>query len=161
MNGASCHLAELARQIRSQTLGLLAAAEPQWLTWAPPGTSNHILWHAGHALWVIDALCIEEITGRSELPLGWAETFGADCRSVSQTRQWPPRDEVSGLLAGQLTRFVQLIAELPGDRLALEGQQPGQQPGQRSLVAEIIHGWHDEAKHQGEMFLLLKMCRKL
>jgi hypothetical protein len=155
MNSATFHLAELARQIRGQTLQLLAATESHWLTWAPLGTSNHILWHAGHALWVIDALCIEEITGRGELPPGWAETFGADCRPVSQTRQWPPRDQVRDLLASQLTRFVELITDLPSQRLA----QNEPMPGQSSLVANIIHGWHDEAKHQGEMFLLLKLCR--
>ena len=155
MNNVNFHLAELARQIRGETLRLLAAAEPRWLTWAPPGTSNHILWHAGHALWVVDALCIEEITGRSELPPGWAESFGADCRPVRQTRQWPPRDEVHGLLVRQLTRFVQLITDLPSQRLLMDGPMSGQ----RSLVSEIIHGWHDEAKHQGEMFLLSKMCR--
>ncbi len=45
-------LAELAGQVRQRTLELLGAAEPSWLTWSPPGTSNHILWHAGHALWL-------------------------------------------------------------------------------------------------------------
>jgi hypothetical protein len=29
----------------------------------------------------------------------------------------------------------------------------------RNLVSSIVHGLHDEAKHQGEMFLLLKLLR--
>ena len=71
-------LTELVRQVRSGTLEILAAADERWLTWAPPGTSNHILWHAGHALWLGDVLGVELITGQSELPPGWPETFGMD-----------------------------------------------------------------------------------
>jgi hypothetical protein len=32
--------------------------------------------------------------------------------------------------------------------------------GPRSLGSWIIHGWHDEAKHSGEMLLLLKLCQR-
>jgi len=140
------HLAEMARQVRAETLRILALADSAWLTWSPPGTSNHMLWHAGHALWVADVLCIEPITSRSELPIGWSEKFGSDCRPVNQTRDWPTRDDILRLLAAQLDRVLELLANLPP-------------AGPGSLAADIIHGWHDEAKHQGEMFLLLKMCR--
>ena len=27
------------------------------------------------------------------------------------------------------------------------------------LLAGMIHAWHDEARHQGEMYLLHKLCR--
>ena len=148
-------LVELARQVRGETLRLLEAAPEAWLTWAPPGTSNHILWHAGHALWVGDVLIVEPITGASELPAGWAEKFGMDCRPVSQTRDWPPRSAIHQLLSNQLTRLEQLLAVLPVDRLA----NPRPDLDSRSLVSEIVHGLHDEAKHQGEMHLLLKMRR--
>ena len=84
-------LTELVRQVRSGTLEILAAADERWLTWAPPGTSNHILWHAGHALWLGDVLGVELITGQSELPPGWPETFGMDCRPVGETNRWPSR----------------------------------------------------------------------
>ena len=84
------HLQELARQVRGNTLQFLAAVPEAWLTWAPEGTSNHILWHAGHALWVQDVLCIQPLTGSgSELPAGWDETFGSDCRPVRTTTDWP------------------------------------------------------------------------
>ena len=29
-----------------------------------------------------------------------------------------------------------------------------------TLVGRIIHGLHDEARHQGEMYLLLKLCNR-
>ena len=32
-------------------------------------------------------------------------------------------------------------------------------PGSDTLAGRIIHGLHDEARHQGEMYLLLKLCR--
>ena len=62
MHENATHLAELARQIRGETLKLLAAAPDDWLTFAPEGTSNHILWHAGHAVWLQDVLFVEVVT---------------------------------------------------------------------------------------------------
>jgi len=141
------HLEELARQVRGGTLQLLNAAPEDGLLWAPAGTSNHILWHAGHALWLQDVLGIQLLTGAGELPDGWAETFGARCRPVSETTNWPTRSEVRALLEAQLER---LLALLGGDS------------GQLAVgpVAErLIHGLHDEARHQGEMYLLLKLLR--
>jgi hypothetical protein len=146
--GAPVHLAELARQVRAGTLQLLEAAQPAWLTRAPPGTSNHMLWHAGHALWLQDALCIEPLTGSSELPDGWAETFGMRCRPVAATRHWPDRREVHRRLTGQLQRMLELFAEHE-QRLRNSSE----------LSRGVIHGLHDEARHQGEMYLLWKLCR--
>jgi hypothetical protein len=143
----SDHLAELARQVREHTISLLRSTPPKWLLWAPAGTSNHILWHAGHALWLQDALGIQQITGGSELPAGWAESFGSDCRPVGETRDWPDRDEVAALLLDQLIRLF-AVFETHSDRLAIP-----------EVTARVIHGLHDEARHQGEMYLLLKLRR--
>ncbi|MGE3315565.1 MAG: DinB family protein [Planctomycetaceae bacterium] len=143
----SMHLAEMAKQIRNQTIVQLKAAPEDWLRWAPPGTSNHILWHAGHSLWVQDALCVEPLTGASELPAGWEHSFGADCRPVRETQHWPGREEVLRLLERQLVRLQDLTRER------------AEQLKDSALVAEIIHGLHDEARHQGEMFLLFKLRR--
>jgi hypothetical protein len=139
------HLSELARQVRGHTIRLLEAAPAEWLLWAPAGTSNHVLWHAGHALWLGDVLGVALLTGRSELPPGWPETFGSDCRPVRETAQWPGRDEVRDRLHRQLDRLLQLFASEAG---RLE---------RGPLVERVIHGLHDEARHQGEMYLLLKL----
>lgn len=56
-------LKELARQVRGDTLQVFDATQDDWLTWAPPGTSNHILWHAGHAVWLQDLMCVELLSG--------------------------------------------------------------------------------------------------
>src|SRR5262245_36589962 len=101
-------LAELAGQVRQFTLRCLEACDPSLLTWAPSGTSNHILWHAGHALWVQDLLTIESLTGRSELPSGWAVRFGSDSRPATIT-DWPPVAEVRQLLESQLGRIQELL----------------------------------------------------
>ena len=143
---------ELARQVRTDTRRMLAAARPEWLTWAPPGTSNHLLWHAGHALWLGDVLGVQLLTGRSELADGWAEMFGMDCLPVKERRTWPARGDLDQLLGRQLERLVQLLGQADEGRL----WQPRHGD---TLAGRIIHGLHDEAKHQGEMYLLLKMCR--
>ncbi len=142
------HLQELARQVRGHTIALLESTPVEWLLWAPSGTSNHILWHAGHAVWLQDKLGIELITGVSELPDGWAAKFGANSRP-SQTTQWPQREELRQLLQAQLDRLNAVITEQQ-ERLA-DGP----------LVERLIHGLHDEARHQGEMYLLLKLQKSL
>lgn len=141
------HLEELARQVRDLTIKLLDAAPEDCLLWAPEGTSNHVLWHAGHAVWLQDALGVCLLTGKSELPDGWAETFGADCRPVRETTDWPAREEVRDLLQRQLGRLLELFRS--------ESAQLVEGP----LAERIIHGLHDEARHQGEMYLLLKLRR--
>jgi hypothetical protein len=147
-------LEELARQVRTGTLELLRAARETWLTWAPEGTSNHILWHAGHALWLQDALCIQPLTRRSELPAEWDKTFGAHCRPVASTSQWPSRTEVDRLLAAQLVRLLELFRTEASRLTRVEDT-----PAQSTLTRGIIHGLHDESRHQGEMYLLSKLCR--
>ena len=98
---------------------------------------------------------MELITGRSELPAGWAETFGMDCRPVSETKNWPSRAEIERLLRQQALRLIKLLGELPPERLAI----PAGSDGSRTLASRILHGLHDEARHQGEVYLLLKMSR--
>lgn len=154
-------LSELGRQVRGDTLKLLTTAPDDWLTWAPPGTSNHVLWHAGHALWLQDVLFVERATGKCELPAGWAETFGMNCRPLKQTdamRGWPTRETIEQLLKDQLSRVLELIVELPPDKLAPNARSTG---ASRNLLSSAIHAWHDEAKHQGEMYLLLKLRKAL
>jgi hypothetical protein len=146
-------LAELASQIRGHTLHLLSGAPAAALLWTPSGTSNHLLWHAGHALWVQDVLCIEPLTGRSELPPEWSERFGQDCRPVAQTRDWPERVEVRQRLELQLHRLLELFEE-HGPRLT---SLTPDRAGEWELMRDLLHGLHDEARHQGEMYLLLKL----
>ena len=149
-------LSELAKQVRSVTVHSLRTARPEMLTWTPPGLSNHILWHAGHAVWVGDVLTVEPITGRSERPAGWEVLFGDESKPGVQTK-WPNSAEVSALLEMQLDRILTLFAERSSTIIqrAIEMQPNSGWP----LLTGIIHGWHDEAKHQGEMHLLGKLYR--
>ncbi len=149
-------LIELARQVRAKTLQLLDVPDSSWLTWLPAGTSNHILWHAGHAVWVCDALSVERITGHSEVPPGWGSIFGQYSRPATVT-DWPDVADVRSQLETQLDRIVTLLAE-NAEKIANEAKLPPQE-GHWPLLPGMIHGWHDEAKHHGEMFLLLKLRR--
>jgi hypothetical protein len=149
-------LSALAEQIRHGTLQLLPLTNPACLTWSPPGTSNHILWHAGHAVWLQDALTIHPLTGCSELPNGWAEMFGQNSRPTS-TQHWPEVSDVRVLLEHQLGRILELL-ETHSDSIVDRAQKVSPTGGW-PLLAGMIHGWHDEGRHQGEMYLLYKLCR--
>lgn len=152
-------LSELARQVRETTLQLLHVPESSWLTWTTPGTSNHILWHAGHALWAQDALCVEPLTGASELPRGWAELFGQNSQPANAAIQWPDESVVRSALEAQLQRVLDLYIEFDE---TIEINAAEALPGSGwPLLAGLIHAWHDEARHQGEMYLLHKLRRAL
>jgi hypothetical protein len=116
------------------------------------------LWHAGHALWLQDVLTIQPLVGRSELPRDWARRFGQHCQPVAATTDWPPAAKVASLLAAQLKRIMDLLVE-HAEKIASSGGEapPG---GGWPLLPGMIHGWHDEARHQGEMYLLYKLCRR-
>jgi hypothetical protein len=148
----------LAADVRNKTLKLLGAADLSELTWAPPGTSNHLLWHAGHALWVEDALCVQVLTGKSELPAGWEALFEMGSQPARPKGPWPGKAELRQQLQAQLPRLLSLIGSLKERQL--DAAPPYPHPGDRRTLGQcVVHGLHDEANHQGEMYLLLKMQR--
>ena len=147
------HLIELAKLVRGTTVQLLERAPEDWLLWAPFGTSNHITWHAGHSVWLQNCLCVEPISGCSDLPPGWREKFGMNCQPVVETHDWPERAELLHHLHTQLDRMLALLGEYAG-RLNQIGPNGD---GHWDLTRGVIHGLHDEARHQGEMYLLMKM----
>jgi hypothetical protein len=141
----------LATEIRGKTLRLLDGVTDADARFTPAGLSNTILWHAGHALVVVEHLSVAPATGRAPgYPQGWFETFS--WKSVPATvTQWPALGEVVERLREQLTRLTSAIGALaPGelDRIGSNG---------RTLRYSILHGLHDEACHQGEIHLLKKM----
>lgn len=143
-------LQEMVRQIRGFTMELLAVDNREMYLWAPKGTSNHMLWHAGHVLWVQDALCVEPLTTASELPAGWARRFGQDCDPVASQTDWPAQSVVRELLSHQQRRLLELVSSMHDDQLVVDADSPN------DLVGGMIHGLHDEARHHGEMYLLFK-----
>ena len=149
-------LVELARQVRQFTLRCLEVCDPSFLTWTPPGTSNHIMWHAGHSLWVQDLLTIESLIGRSELPNGWAAKFGSDSLPAT-IAEWPDVSKVRELLESQVRRIEELLTS-NADQILQHPNRMVEFTGWQ-LLPGMIHGWHDEARHHGEMYLLLKMQR--
>jgi serine/threonine protein kinase len=149
-------LRALALDVRGKTLQLLEVTSPRRMQWVPPGTSNHILWHAGHALWVQDALCVRLLTGRSELPPGWEEMFGMGSQPAARRSGWPAREELRQRLSDQLPRLLKLIDSI--NDADLDALPRHAYPGDsRTLGQSVLHAWHDEANHQGEMYLLFKM----
>ena len=149
-------LCEVVRQVRRDTMRILEAAEPSWLTFAPEGTSNHLLWHAGHILWVQDAITAFLLTGTLTLPDEWGESFGMDCRPVATTKTWPAQADMLSALETQKDQLVQQLQAVSDERL---GEVAASERGPLTVADRIIHACHDEAKHSGEMYLLLKLCR--
>lgn len=153
---SSAVLIDLANQVRRNTIRLLEEAPDSALLFAPVGTSNHIIWHAGHALWLQDRLCTGLITGEQLLDEEWNLTFGMNCRPVSETTTWPSREELLNQLTEQHQRIVAVLDDATEDDL---NRVADPERGPLTVSSRIVHGFHDEAKHCGEIYLLTKMCR--
>lgn len=152
-SGYAAALAELARQARTDTILILEETPERHLTWSPRGTRNHILWHAGHCVCVGDVLGVELLSGRSELPPGWNDLFAMGTDPGFSRSNPPARRRLVDLLREQHRRLLELLAAATEADLT-------RRVWERFMVADrIVHGLHDEARHSGEMYLLLKMIR--
>jgi hypothetical protein len=76
-----------------------------------------------------------------------------NCHPVAENHDWPERAELLHHLHMQLDRMFALIGE-HADRLSHIGPNSDDR---WDLTRGVIHGLHDEARHQGEMYLLMKM----
>ena len=141
----------LAQETRARTLWQLDGVTDDMARFAAPGLNNSILWHAGHALVVVEHLAIVPATGRPPaLPDGWDAKFSWDSRPATVT-EWPAVAEVAAALREQLHRLTDVLGALTPRQLEQVVDPP------RTLRFSILHGLHDEAIHQGEMYLLRKM----
>jgi hypothetical protein len=144
----------LASEVRGKTLRILeGVTDDQARSSGPAGLNNSILWHAGHAVIVVEHLSVSPASGRPPAyPQGWFETFGWQSVPAKVTR-WPRLAEVTDQLREQLDRLtaaVRLLSDEQLDRIADPQRN-------RRLRHSILHGLHDEANHQGEMYLLKKI----
>lgn len=151
-------LLTLANEVRGKTLRLLDGVGDEVARYTGPGLNNSILWHAGHALMLVEHLGLMPATGRGpSYPKGWFELFGWGSRPAEVSRDaWPQLSEVVERLREQLDRLRATIAVLtPGqlDRVVDRDRN-------RTVRYSIVHGLHDEACHQGEIHLLRKLYAK-
>lgn len=146
-------LLEFARDIRNYTIKLLEISNDEEVLFAPAGTANHMLWHAGHAVAVAHRLALAALTGERPLPDGFFETFGWNSRPAETTR-WPARTEILAALKAQSEELFAAIQSATPEKLA---QPYGDPARNRTVQWYVIHALHDEAKHQGEMYLIKKL----
>jgi hypothetical protein len=147
----------LANEVRGKTLRLLNDVTPELSRFTGhDGLNNSILWHAGHAVVVVEHLAIVPAVNRiPEYPVGWGEIFGAGSKPATVTI-WPSLNEVVAVLSEQLGRLQDAIRLSTPSRI----DQVIDADRNRTLRYSILHGLHDEAIHQGEMLLLKKMWGK-
>jgi DinB superfamily len=144
----------LASEVRAKTLWILESVTDEQARFSgPAGLNNSILWHAGHALMVVEHLAVAPASGKPPvMPKGWTESFGWDSAPAT-VKHWPRAAEVAERLREQLGRLTRAVAALAPAQL----DRVVDDPGNRTLRYTIVHGLHDEANHQGEMYLLWKI----
>jgi len=144
----------LVKEVRAKTLRILENVTDQQSRFAPPGLNNTILWHAGHSLIVVEHLSVSAATGKPPIyPQDWFDKFSWKSQPAT-VKGWPTLAEVKSKLIDQAERLTTAISNLSEDQLS---QIVGDPAKSRTLRWSILHGLHDEAGHQGEMWLLKKL----
>jgi DinB family protein len=147
----------LLRDVRGKTLRILDDVTEQQARYVPPGLHNSILWHAGHSLVVVEHLGVSPATGRPpSYPEGWFDKFSWKSEPA-RVSNWPTLAEVKAKLIAQAETLAAAINSLSNEQL---GAPTGDPSKGRNLRWSILHGLHDEAGHQGEMWLLKKLQTK-
>ena len=151
-------LLTLADEVRGKTLRLLDGVPPDMARYTAPGLNNSTVWHAGHALMLVEHLCLIPATGGEPgYPKGWFEMFGWKSVPASVPRDaWPALSDVVGRLReqhGRLRTTIEGLSPQDLDRVVDAARN-------RTLRYSIVHGLHDEASHQGEIHLLKKLFGK-
>jgi hypothetical protein len=147
----------LANEVRGKTLRILdGVTSDEEARFTGPGLNNSILWHGGHSIMVVEHLGLMAATGGpAAYPTGWFEKFGWKTEPA-KVKEWPTLAEVKDQLRSQLTRLQEAIRSLSPaqlDTVIDKGKN-------RTVRYSILHGLHDEAGHQGEMYLLRKLYAK-
>ena len=146
----------LAKEVRGKTLRLLDGIDDAQARFSAPGLNNSILWNAGHSLIVVEHLGNSPATGKPPIyPDGWFDTFSWKSNPATISA-WPTIEEVRAALRDQLQRLTSVIETLTESQLS-KITDPAKN---RTLRYSILHGLHDEAGHQGEIYLLKKMWAK-
>jgi hypothetical protein len=148
-------LLTMANEIRGKTLRLLDGV-PEDAARFTAGLSNSILWHAGHAVMLVEHLGLMPATGAKEpqYPRGWYELFAWGSRpDAVPPDAWPRLADVTGHLREQIERLRSAIRALSPQDL----DRVFDPARNRTVRYSIVHGLHDEATHQGEIHLLKKL----
>jgi hypothetical protein len=144
----------LAQDVRGKTLRILDGITEQQARFVPKGLNNSILWHAGHSLVVVEHLGLEPSTGKPPAyPKDWFDKFSWTSKPATVT-SWPTLAQVKEQLVSQNERLSAVLKNLSEDQLTKPFGEPARQHDVRWA---IIHGLHDEAGHQGEMWHLKKL----
>src|ERR1700722_6374321 len=105
-------LLELLKEVRWKTLKLLEDVDDAQSRFTPPGLNNTILWHAGHALIVVEHLTFSFTTGiQPQYSAEWFDKFSWKSKPATIT-EWPPLGEVVDRLKDQRQRVAALIETL-------------------------------------------------
>jgi hypothetical protein len=147
-------LLALFDEIRGSLLRQLQNVDHAAVHFTPPGLSNHILWHAGHAYVVVEWLTMGALGLDPVAPPGWFRLFSWESKPADlPLENFPPLAEVVKQLQSQHQRLTTLYASL--GELDLKNAAVDQP--ERSVREIIVHALQDEAAHKGEIWLLRKL----
>jgi len=146
----------LVTEVRNKTLKLIEGLSHDDAMGVAPGMQNSILYHAGHGVAVQEFLGVARIEKREpKLPAGF-EAFMWKTEP-GKTVTWPSIDVVRHELTTQRDKLKSLLEAMNESESASRLDEIVNPERGTTLRYSILHGLHDEANHQGEIWLIRKL----
>jgi DinB superfamily len=145
-------LAMLVFEVRWKTLKMLEGLTHEQAMGVAPGMNNSILYHAGHGYAVQEHLAVAKLEKREPKLIEGFEVFMWNSPPTAST-VYPHIDKVKAALIQQRDHLIKLIEGMDASAFdEIVNPEKG-----RTLRYVVLHGLHDEANHQGEIWLIRKL----
>jgi DinB superfamily len=126
----------LLNEVRGRTIRILDSVAVEDSVWAPRGLQNTIVWHAGHAYFLLEWLTMGALGRTPRIPKGWYQTFSWASRSAQvPIDRWPLLADVVSRLGEQRDRMRRIIGELSDKQL----DRPSARNSNKTVRHEILH----------------------
>ena len=108
---------------------------------------------------MVQSLAVGPLSGQATAtyPEGWFESFSWKSNPAA-VKSWPAIESVVAALRSQLQFVTDKLQTLSPEDLNRNLSPDPAKP--RTLRYSILHGFHDEAGHQGELYTLKKLFAK-
>lgn len=103
--------------LRQIVIGQLQGVSEAQLDIQPEGFNNTIRWNIGHMVYWMDKYSMLSLGYPSEIPSQYETLFGSGTKPSNWTATPPSKEELTQLLAAQLSRLSELEPELLDQKL--------------------------------------------
>ena len=152
----------ILNKARKATLSIVRDVAEEQARGLPDGEVNHILWHAGHIFVLLERCVFAATVGSddmpSSIPEGWWPLFGWNSKPQEVASDaWPSMASVRQSLEIQTERLQRDLSRFDDAFLSSPICWSDKRWYGRPKRIVILHGFHDELLHSGQIMQLKRM----